>query len=521
MRESFVSGEAVSHSRIRSCFNQLRSITRVRRVPLLVLGATVLGGMLRLYDLGGKSFWIDELISLCHAEAIQDIASFLSAACGNVHPPLYFLILKGWSAFGGGEVYLRFLSVFFGVAVIPAVYFLGREVLAEGPAVGAAFLAAVSPFYLLYDREVRMYSLLTFLTVSSVYFFLRALRTGRNVHWALYTILTTLNVYVHYHACLVVAFEWVFYFLGYAKYRQFWLKAVISQLVVAACFVFWLPGFWYQIQNPTLFTLDAPDKFPVAIGAWIVKPFYIFYAFSLGQTILPWNVVAIVGAIAVSIAAFLGVKSVRENRDALQFAALFLAVPLTIGMLVSLSMPRYYVFLAPVYYLILAQGVLSLPRPLMKGAACLLLLIPVVVSASNYFQNREFHVLAPVDPWREVGTYIRERAKPEDCVIAIGSFRPLGYYLDSYKGFSQPIYSSDFEGSRQCMESGSGRRIWLVGADPAVRSLTERAKSWLEAEFTPLAEKRFFRDSDYQMKAKLFKKDFLEYRISVYLYGTA
>lgn len=519
MRESLLSKEARSHSWTKSCFDQFRSITRGRRVPLLVLGATVLGGILRLYDLGEKSFWIDELISLCHAATIQDVASFLTPACGNVHPPLYFLILKGWSAFGGGEVYLRLLSVFFGVAVIPAVYFLGREILAEAPAVGATFLVAVSPFYLLYDREVRMYSLLTFLTVSSVYFFLRALRTGRNVHWALYTILTTLNVYVHYHACLVVAFEWVFYFLGYAKYRQFWLKAVISQLVVASCFVFWLPGFWYQIQNPTLFTLDAPDKFPVVIGAWIVKPFYIFYAFSLGQTILPWNVIAIAGAIVVAIVAFLGVRSLRGHRDALEFTTLFLAVPLTIGMLVSLSMPRYYVFLAPVYYLVLAQGVLSLSRPSIKGVACFLLLVPIAVSTSNYFQNREFHILESVDPWREVGAYIREQAKPEDCVIAIGASRPLGYYLGSYAGFSQPIYGSDFEQSRQCMEGGLGRRIWLVGADSGTKMLMQRAKSWLEARYTQLAEKRFFLDSDYQMKARLFKKDFLEYRISVYLYG--
>src|SRR5688572_7773978 len=148
------------------------------RALWVVAAITLLGAATRAYDLGAKSFWSDELISLCHAGSIHDVRTFLTPFCGNAHPPLYFLILKGWLAFGSGEAFLRSLSVIFAVAVIPASYLLARELAGRAAAIIASFLVAVSPFLLQYDREVRMYSLLTLLVVLSLYWLLRALRTG-------------------------------------------------------------------------------------------------------------------------------------------------------------------------------------------------------------------------------------------------------------------------------------------------------------------------------------------------------
>ena len=235
-------------------------------VWLIILGITALGGVLRLWDLSAKSFWIDELISLCSADAIQNVKTFFTPSCGNAHPPLYFLLLKAWADFGQGEFYLRLLPVIFGIAVIPSVFLLGNELLERRSAMIAAFLVAVSPFHLLYDRELRMYSLLTFLTVTSLYFFLKALKDDRWSHWLVYAALSTMNVYVHYFAFLVLLFEWAFFLVRYAGHRHLWVKAICSQAIIAAFFAFWLPGFFYQIQNPTLFTLDHPDKFPVVMG---------------------------------------------------------------------------------------------------------------------------------------------------------------------------------------------------------------------------------------------------------------
>ena len=494
-------------------------MNRPKNIIWLLLGITLIGGILRVWYLGEKSFWIDELISLCHAESINDVTTLFTPTCGNAHPPLYFLLVKGWSAFGDGEFHFRLLSAIFGTAVIPGVFFLGRELVGRAPALVSTFIAAVSPFYLLYDREVRMYSLLTCLSIWSLYFFIKALKNGRSIDWVLYTVLSVMNVYVHYHAFLVLLLEWIFFFSSYPEYRTQKLRALLSQVVIIGAFLFWLPNLLYQIQNPAKFALDAPDKFPIFFLVWIMKPLYVLSSFSLGQTILPWNPVAILGAILFSVLGVLGVRRLLDKPETLRFLSLSLVVPFVAASFISDTMPRYFVFLAPLYFFIIAEGFFFWARRWVQACLFLVFLFPMLVSANNYYNNREFHILAHVDPWREVSVFIRKHAQPEDCLVTIGAARPIGYYLKDFEGFSKPIYGTNYEESGQCMDKGSGRRLWVVTGDSALKKEAEAAQRWLDTQFVLLADRRFFLDSDYQMKTKLFKKDFLEYRISVFLYG--
>ena len=80
-----------------------------------------------MFDLGSKSFWDDEIVSILHSTDIVDMKSFFTSQRGNVHPPLYFLLLKFWSIGGNDEYYLRLLSVLFGTLTIPITYLLGKE----------------------------------------------------------------------------------------------------------------------------------------------------------------------------------------------------------------------------------------------------------------------------------------------------------------------------------------------------------------------------------------------------------
>lgn len=498
----------------------ISSQTNTHWLVLFLLCVMVLGSLLRLYDLDGKSFWSDELISLCHAKAIHDLESFLTPHCGNAHPPLYFLMLKAWSTIGETEFRLRLFSVIFGTAAIFAAFLLGRELAGAVPGLLVATLVAFSPFHLQYDREVRMYSLLTFLAMLSLYFFVRALRTGRRGNWVSYTALTALGIYVHYHMILVLLIEWLFFFLRFTHYRQRTRAAVLSQVVIAAIGMWWLPGFVFQIRHPDLFALDAADKLPVAAFSWVVKPLYIFYSFSLGQTILPWNPIAIVGGLLIAVLVVLGVKRLKHDPEALLLVGLGLSAPLVVAFLISQTMPRYFTLVAPLFYLVVAQGILFSPRAWIQGVVMALLLIPITVSANNYYQGREFHILAQIDPWREVSDHIRARARPMDCVVAIGSTMPLRYYLNEFEGFAEPMYSVNFTESKTCMDEDRNRRIWLVTSDSNLSRVSKGAREWFDEHYQRLGDREFLRDPDYEMKAKLFKKDFLPYRVTVSLYGS-
>jgi hypothetical protein len=234
---------------------------------------------------------------------------------------------------------------------------------------------------------------------------------------------------------------------------------------------------------------------------------------------MPWNIAAIAGAAVFGGIAVLGVRKLKDHRDARVFILLYLSIPVIAGIAIFSSMPRYYAFLAPVYSLVLAQGVASLPGMRAQTVASFALLLPLGVSISNYYRNREFHILAQVDPWREVGNYIQRHVRSGDCLVAIGSSRPLGYYTANFEGFARPIYGGQFQDAVQCMNGGAGRRLWVVGADSALQQVTDEARRWSDKHYARLDEKKFYEDPDRLIKAKLFKKNFLDYRIKIYLYG--
>src|SRR3972149_1572681 len=78
---------------------------------LLLIGVLGVGAGLRMYLISERSMWFDE------ASAFTSIGEFgwgeMIERCGrNVHPPLYYIVLRLWAAcFGESVVALRSLSV--------------------------------------------------------------------------------------------------------------------------------------------------------------------------------------------------------------------------------------------------------------------------------------------------------------------------------------------------------------------------------------------------------------------------
>ncbi len=488
-------------------------LSNIIRPSLIILVIMIIGGLLRIFDLSSKSFWVDELLSMWHSIDIVDTKSFFTSHQGNAHPPLYFLLLKLWSIGGNGEFYLRLLSVLFGTLVIPVTYLLGKEFFKTKASILAASLVAISPFLLRFDREVRMYPLFVFLSIISIFFFIKALRQDQSKYWIGYTIVTILNTYTHYHTFLIVASMWLFFFVRFKTYKYLWKKALVSQVVIALCFCFWLPTFIVHLTNMSALG-GEPTRFPTIFGFW-VKPAYLFFSFSLGQTVLPWNfLIVIPGVIIFSCLFFYGIKSMLKTKETAVFFLIFLLFPILLALLISDAMPRYLVFLSPIYCLIIAYGISSISHNIFQIFAFFLVTILIGFSLVNYYQNREFHILANVDPWREVGKYLSENIKKDDQVINIGG-TPLKYYA----GLNVPILGANTMVTLKQMKIHETGRVWLIVSNPAHKKKGEEAIQWMNKHYNIIAEKKYYKDPDYIRKTKYFKKQFLEYRIKVYLYG--
>ncbi|MBI4689936.1 MAG: glycosyltransferase family 39 protein, partial [Nitrospirae bacterium] len=470
----------------------------LKKENIIIFVVIGVGIVLRTVDLGSKSFWTDEFLSIWHARDIISITTFFSSLQGNAHPPLYFLLLKFWSYGGEGETYLRFLSVIFGILTIPMTYLFGRQFFDQKTSLIASFLVAISPFHTLHDREVRMYSMFVLLTIISSYFFIRALREGKTKLWFGYTVFTILNTYTHYHAFLVILSQWLFYIVNFRQYRHLIKNVMISQAVVAFCFIFWIPVFLNHLKDFSALGKGG-SRFPAPTGA-VLKLIYLIFSFSIGQTVSPWNyIIVIPAAIIFSIAFIFGIKSMFGYRDALLFFSMSLLVPIITGMFITDMFPKYFIFIAPVYSLIIASGIANFPNihtdklaqtrikispnpsfskrgipPFDKGRlggifrteivfqaiAMVLVIVILGYGLKNYYTNKEFHIMANVDPWREVGNYLKENVKKHDMIFNIGGV-PINYYT----GFEIPILRDN---ALQCMkkeleEKGKGSvRIWLI-----------------------------------------------------------
>ena len=120
----------------------------------------------RFVMLGSESFWYDEVVTmrLARASSPSSMLVLLNQIDAS-RAPLHPLLLSGWlRAFGASEFSGRSFSATCGIATILVVFAIGRRL--GGPIAGlwAAFLTATSPLMIVYDREARMYALLTLLT---------------------------------------------------------------------------------------------------------------------------------------------------------------------------------------------------------------------------------------------------------------------------------------------------------------------------------------------------------------------
>ncbi len=140
---------------------------------LLAIGITLCASWLRFHQLGAQSLWNDEGSS--YVQATRSFAQIAQNAAADIHPPLYYWLLKIWrSAVGDAELSLRALSALQGVLGVAWTFALAQR-LGSKPANGylgavvAGGLVAFNTFQIYYSQEMRMYATLTLWSVGALW----------------------------------------------------------------------------------------------------------------------------------------------------------------------------------------------------------------------------------------------------------------------------------------------------------------------------------------------------------------
>ncbi|NKQ36061.1 MAG: hypothetical protein HF973_10660 [Chloroflexi bacterium] len=116
----------------------------------------LLAVLLTFSTLGRNSLWFDEAWSVFRAR--QPVETALAGNIDLGRPPLYYIALHYWiDRFGSGEISVRLPSVLAYLFSTGLVYLLGLQLSNRGTALAAMSLLALSPLYVWYAQEVRMY----------------------------------------------------------------------------------------------------------------------------------------------------------------------------------------------------------------------------------------------------------------------------------------------------------------------------------------------------------------------------
>ncbi|HEX9439575.1 MAG TPA: glycosyltransferase family 39 protein, partial [Roseiflexaceae bacterium] len=169
--------------------------------------------MIRLYNLGVQSLWLDE--GGTWAEITSRGWPALLADLWNAKAayPFYHLLLKAWVGVAGdSEWALRFPSALAGAGAVVAIYLAATE-LRRRPTTDstpphpfiAAILLTTSPFALWYAQDAKVYSLLILVVALELWALLRAFRRNDRRAWLLVFIVAVVSLFVHRLALLAAA----------------------------------------------------------------------------------------------------------------------------------------------------------------------------------------------------------------------------------------------------------------------------------------------------------------------------
>ena len=171
----------------------------------LAVAATLLGGALRLFRLGDRGFWYDEIVTADYARLgtpgdVIDLVRYWGD-----HAPLAYLITWALRGLGGSEWAVRLHYALAGTLAVFAMYLLGRALLGKSGGLIAALLMAISPFAVYYGQEARPYTYVLLFSCLQALAAYRAAERSRPADWLLLALWTVLNLYTHYVALAVTA----------------------------------------------------------------------------------------------------------------------------------------------------------------------------------------------------------------------------------------------------------------------------------------------------------------------------
>jgi hypothetical protein len=147
-------------------------VARIMRITVFAIAAFMI-----FRSLDVPSLWLDEAASPLNARYPVDYIITLSRTLEE-HPPLFYLLLKGFLSFGHDDFTVRLLPALCGLGCVVLMAAVGSRLFSPAAGTAAAAIWLAMPQNLLLSRMARPYSLWLLFYLCALYFLAGWLRRG-------------------------------------------------------------------------------------------------------------------------------------------------------------------------------------------------------------------------------------------------------------------------------------------------------------------------------------------------------
>ncbi|HLD86803.1 MAG TPA: glycosyltransferase family 39 protein [Candidatus Nanoarchaeia archaeon] len=363
-----------------------------RLTPFLLLAILLCAALLRLHHIGESGYNEDESFSIQLAS--QKPGAILSNIEDEPHPPLYYLLLHYWMGmFGISPTSTRSLSVFFGVASIFLMYWMGRLLFDEETGIIAALVLALSAFHIAHSQESRMYSLMVMLTLASMIFFIKIIRECSNRHLGFYLASSILLLYTHIYGIFIILSQSVYAALislnASKRAPPLPMKKWFAiQALLAVAFIPWMMVLVRQIIGINNGSFVNLDWLPLLTLSDLFRTVYLYsyynplalalFSLLILSAFIPWEK--------------FGTRTNAKQPDPHLLLLLWLLVPILVPFIISafavpIFYPKYTISASLAFYLLASRGISQIRGKSLKGMLLIAVMYLSMASTFFYYQN--------------------------------------------------------------------------------------------------------------------------------------
>jgi uncharacterized membrane protein len=203
-----------------------------RKITGSLLLITLIGALLRAYQLGFQCYWTEETytINLINNPAVTVLINAIITDC---NPPIYYISAHfAWILLGCQDIAIRYPSLICGILLIPAMYYLGKTFKDKITGLYCAGITAVLFPMVYYSQFGRAYAMTFLFFVLALIFYVKLWNEKFSVNTVnnqvYFSILAAVTVWTHLFAIIPLGLMLIFLF------KDDILKGLFSALMFGA-----------------------------------------------------------------------------------------------------------------------------------------------------------------------------------------------------------------------------------------------------------------------------------------------